>query len=55
MVMCVCSCMVYATYVQVLIEGTRGCRVPESEVTGDWVIPKVDARKKMHVLQKNNK
>lgn len=26
----------------------------EAEVTGDWVIPKVDARKKMHVLQKNN-
>lgn len=27
----------------------------EAEVTGDWVIPKVDARKKMHVLQKNKK
>lgn len=47
--------MVYATYVQVLTEATRGSRVPEAEVTGDWVIPKVVARKKMHVLRKNNK
>lgn len=47
--------MVYATYVQVLTEATRGSWVPDAEVTGDWVIPKVDARKKMHVLQKNNK
>lgn len=27
----------------------------DAEATSDWVIPKVDARKKMHVLQKNNK
>lgn len=27
----------------------------DAVATSDWVIPKVAARKKMHVLQKNNK
>lgn len=52
---CVCSYMVYATYVQVLTEARRGNQIPGAGVTGDCEIPKVAAEKKTHVLQNRNK